>query len=176
MKTLDLDKHIRKIPDFPKKGVLFYDVTSLLTSPLAFGHIIEEMKVKYSSRSISGIVAIESRGFLFAAPLALHLRVPLLLARKKGKLPGKTISEEYSLEYGTAILEIHSDDLKPDMNLLVVDDLIATGGTLRATANMIERQGSRVAGIFSVIGLPFLNYNKILNGYEITTLINYHSE
>lgn len=176
MGKFDLDKHIRKVPDFPKKGILFYDVTSLLTNPEAFDHIVTEMIGRYSDRGISGIVAIESRGFLFAAPLALHLKVPLLLARKKGKLPGRTVSEEYNLEYGTGILEIHSDDLQKDMNLLIVDDLIATGGTLRAVANMIERQGSRVSGIFSVIGLPFLRYASVLNGYEVTTLINYQAE
>ena len=176
MDNFNLDNHIRKVPDFPKKGILFYDVTSLLTNPDAFGHIVKKMVDRYSNRAISGIVAIESRGFLFAAPLALHLRVPLLLARKKGKLPGKTVSEEYNLEYGTGILEIHSDDLKKDMDLLIIDDLIATGGTLKAVANMIERQGSHVSGIFSVIGLPFLKYEAVLSGYEVTTLINYHAE
>jgi adenine phosphoribosyltransferase len=172
----DLNRAIRKVPDFPKKGILFYDVTSLLTNPKAFSHIVEKMKKAYADKGITGIVAIESRGFVFAAPLALHLGVPLILARKKGKLPGKTISESYSLEYGTATLEIHEEDLGSGMNLLIVDDLIATGGTLRAVANMIERQDSRVAGIFAVIGLPFLHYEKLIGEYGVTTLIDYHGE
>lgn len=176
MADFNLDAAIRKIPDFPKKGILFYDVTSLLTNPKAFGFIVEKTKKQYSDRGITGIVAIESRGFVFAAPLALHLGVPLILARKKGKLPGKTISESYSLEYGTAALEIHEEDLKSGMNLLIVDDLIATGGTLRAVANMIERQKSRVAGIFAVIGLPFLHYDRQIGKYPVTTLIDYHGE
>ena len=176
MSEFNLDSAIRKIPDFPKKGILFYDVTSLLTNTDAFKYIAEKMKDKYTGKGITGIVAIESRGFVFAGQLALHLNVPLILARKKGKLPGETISESYALEYGEATLEIHKADIKDGMNLLIVDDLIATGGTLRAVANMIERQNSTVAGMFSVIGLPFLHYDRQIGKYEITTLINYDSE
>jgi adenine phosphoribosyltransferase len=176
MLEFNLDAAIRKVQDFPKKGILFYDITSILTNPPAFKFVIDEMKTIYAGKGITGIVAIESRGFIFAAPLALHLGVPLILARKKGKLPGKTISESYDLEYGAATLEMHAEDLKSKMNLLIVDDLIATGGTLRAVANMVERQGSKVAGIFSVVGLPFLQHDKKVGNYDITTLINYHGE
>jgi adenine phosphoribosyltransferase len=176
MSEFNLDAAVRKVHDFPKKGILFYDVTSLLTNPKAFRHIIDEMKKEYTGKKISGIVAIESRGFIFGAPLALHLGVPLVLARKKGKLPGKTISRSYALEYGEATLEIHQADISAGMNLLIVDDLIATGGTLRAVADMIEQQKSAVAGIFSVIGLPFLNYKNQVGNYAIKTLIEYHGE
>jgi adenine phosphoribosyltransferase len=130
----------------------------------------------YRDRGLTGIVAIESRGFLFAAPLALALGLPLILARKKGKLPGRTLSESYTLEYGSATLEIHAEDLPAGGNLLIIDDLVATGGTLRAVANMIERQGSAVAGVFCVVGLPFLKYQDTIGAIEVTTLIDYHGE
>lgn len=171
-----LDQNIRKIPDFPKKGILFYDITSLLMKPEVFNTIIEKMFEYYKDREIDGIIAAESRGFIFASPLCLKLNVPLLLARKKGKLPGKTISAEYSLEYGTATIEIHEQDLKKVKNVLIVDDLIATGGTLEAIANIVEKAGCTVKGVFGVIGLPFLNYEERLKKYNIKTFINYHGE
>lgn len=176
MPDFNLDDAIRKIPDFPKKGVLFYDVTSVLTNSKAFAYVMEEMRKRYTSDNVDAIVAIESRGFIFGAPLALELGIPLVLARKKGKLPGDTVSESYTLEYGEATLEIHKQDLPAGQKILIVDDLIATGGTLRAVANMIEKQGSSVTGIFSVIGLPFLKYDQHIGDYSVTTLINYDSE
>lgn len=176
MKEYNIDKAIRRVPDFPKKGILFYDFTSLLTNPEAFGYILGCMKEEYSNKNIDGIVAVESRGFLFGAPLALDMKVPLILARKKGKLPCETIAESYELEYGQDTLEMHVEDVKKGMNLLVVDDLIGTGGTLKAVANLIERLGASVAGIFTVIGLPFLNYNKNVGDYQVKTLIEYDSE
>ncbi len=176
MNGFDLDKAIRRVPNFPKKGIMFYDITSILTNPEAYSYVIEKMEEEYLNSDITGIVAVESRGFVFAGSLALKMKVPLLLARKKGKLPGNTISESYSLEYGEATLEMHEEDLKSGMNLLIVDDLIATGGTLNAVATMIEKRESKVAGIFSVVGLPFLNYDNIIGKYNIKTLINYDSE
>ncbi len=176
MADFDLDAHIRKVPDFPKPGILFYDITSVMMSPEAFGYCIDAMVGRYRGRGIEGIAAIDARGFLFAAPLARELRLPLLLVRKKGKLPGETVSREFELEYGTDVVEMHRADLATPRRLLLVDDLIATGGTLRAAADMIRESGSTVEEIFAVIGLPFLNYAGLLDGIDIHTLIEYHGE
>ena len=176
MADFDLDAHIRKVPDFPKPGILFYDITSVMMSPEAFGYCVDVMVERYRRRGIEGIAAIDARGFLFAAPLARELRLPLLLVRKKGKLPGETVSREFELEYGTDVVEMHRADLATARRLLLVDDLIATGGTLRAAADMIRESGSSVVEIFAVIGLPFLNYAELLDGIDIHTLIEYHGE
>ena len=130
----------------------------------------------YDMEKIDGIVAIEARGFVLGSCFALEQELPLILARKKGKLPGKTIAESYSLEYGEATLEMHVADLLPRKRYLIVDDLIATGGTLEAVAKMVERQGATVAGIFGVIGLPFLKYSARIGKYEPKTLIDYQGE
>ncbi len=172
---MNLDKAIRKVPNFPKQGILFYDVTSIFTNPKAFKYVVKEMIKMYDAVDIDGVIAIESRGFLLGAPFALKKSVPLVLARKKGKLPRNTISASYALEYGEATLEVHVEDLKPG-NWLIIDDLIATGGTLEAVAKMIEKQGGKVAGIFSIIGLPFLNYDKKIGKYNPKVLISYHGE
>jgi adenine phosphoribosyltransferase len=173
---MDLDKAIRKIPGFPKPGILFYDVTSIFTNPRAFRHVLKSMLDIYKETEIDGVVAIESRGFLLGAPFALKRKIPLVLARKSGKLPGDTVKQSYSLEYGEATLEIHISDLTPGKKWLIVDDLIATGGTLEAVARMIELQKAEVAGIFSIIGLPFLNYMEKISKYSPRTLIDYSGE
>ncbi|MGB3242337.1 MAG: adenine phosphoribosyltransferase, partial [Candidatus Omnitrophota bacterium] len=129
---MDLDKAIRKVPDFPKPGILFYDVTSIFANPEAFQFVLDKMDELYKDVEIDGVIAIESRGFLLGAPFALKRSIPLVLARKSGKLPGDTIAKSYSLEYGEATLEIHKSDLTPNKKWLIVDDLIATGGTLEA--------------------------------------------
>ncbi len=170
---MDLDKAIRKVPDFPKPGILFYDVTSIFTSPQAFRYVLDRMDDLYKNAEINGVIAIESRGFIVGAPFALRRALPLVLARKQGKLPGETVKQSYSLEYGEATLEIHKSDLAPGKKWLIVDDLIATGGTLKAVATMVEKQGAEVAGIFSVIGLSFLNYTEQIGQYNPKTLINY---
>jgi len=173
---MNLDNAIRKVKDFPKPGILFYDVTSIFTRPAAFQYVLDEMNELYKDTRIDGVVAIESRGFIVGAPFALKRSLPLVLARKKGKLPGDIIGQSYSLEYGEATLEIHKSDLTPGKNWLIVDDLIATGGTLEAVAKMIESQKASVAGIFSIIGLPFLNYMDKIKQYNPKTLIDYQSE
>ncbi len=173
---MDLDKAIRKVPDFPKPGILFYDITSIFVDPEAFQYVLDRMEDTYKNTEIDGVIAIESRGFLLGAPFALKKSLPLVLARKKGKLPGDTIARSYSLEYGEEILEIHRSDLVPGKKWLIVDDLIATGGTLKAVAEMVEDQKAEVAGIFSIIGLTFLNYMEKIKRYNPKTLINYDGE
>ena len=172
----NLDAAIRKIEGFPKEGILFYDITSILSNPEAFSFCISEMENLYKNRDISSIVAVEARGFLFAAPLAEKLGLPLVLARKPGKLPGKVMEKNFSLEYGVDVIQIQKDDIERGDKILLIDDLVATGGTLKAAAELIEDSGAVVEEIFCVIGLPFLNNFKLLKNYKLTTLQNYHSE
>ena len=172
----NLDDAIRKVPDFPKPGILFYDITSVLTNPDAFRYCIQSMVALYRDRKIDAVAAIESRGFIFAAPLCDRLGLPLILIRKKGKLPGRTISQKYDLEYGQAEIEMHDADIPRDADILIVDDLIATGGTVVAAAQLIESVGSRVAGVFAAIGLPFLDYQAKLGETMVDTLIEYFGE
>lgn len=171
-----IDEAIRKVPDFPKQGILFYDITSILTSPKVFKYCLDKMVSLYKDAKLDAIVAIESRGFLFASPLASSLSLPLVLARKKGKLPGETYSCRYNIEYGTAEIEVQRADIKAGSSFLVVDDLVATGGTLNAVRVLLEAGGASVAEYFSVIGLPKLNYEKILSPKKVTTLITYDGE
>ncbi len=171
-----LDKAIRRVPDFPKPGILFYDITGVLVNPEAFKLCIDEMVSIYKDGNFDAVAAVESRGFLFAAPFAERLGIPLVLIRKKGKLPGDTYECSYSLEYGTATVEVHKSDIKKGQKFLVVDDLIATGGTLAASKNLIEQGGAKVTDFFGIIGLPALNYEKILSPCKVTTLINYDGE
>jgi len=172
----NLDDAIRKVPGFPKPGILFYDITSVLANPDAFGYCINSMLKLYRGERIDAVAAIESRGFIFAAPFCQKLGIPLHLVRKQGKLPGKTISRSYELEYGSATLEMHVDDIVPGSRFLIVDDLIATGGTVAATCEMIRAGGAEPFAAFSVIGLPFLNYRSALKDLRIDTLIEYFGE
>src|SRR5574344_1537024 len=166
-----LDKSIRRVPDFPKPGILFYDITSVFVNPEAFKYCIDKMVEIYKDSEIEAIAGVDSRGFLFAAPLAEKLGIPMVLIRKKGKLPGDTYTCKYSLEYGTAEVEAHVADIKAGQKFLLVDDLIATGGTLTAAINLIKQGGAEVTDVFGVIGLPFLNYEKVLAPIKATTLI-----
>jgi adenine phosphoribosyltransferase len=176
MHMYDLDQAIRKIPDFPKKGILFYDITSILTTPQAFQYCIDRMYELYKDAAVDAVACVEARGFVFAAPFAYRMGIPLILVRKKGKLPGKTREKHFDLEYGQDIVAIHESDVKKGDRVLIVDDLIATGGTVKAAGELIEEMGGSVAGVFGVIGLPFLDYEVLLAQYEIQTLINYDSE
>ena len=171
-----LDKTVRRVPDFPKPGILFYDITGVLVNPDALKFVIEQMVEKYKDQKIDAVAGVESRGFIFAAPFAEKLGIPLILIRKKGKLPGDTYECSYALEYGTATIEVHKSDIKKGQNILVVDDLSATGGTLAAAKNLIEQGGAKVIDFFGVIGLPALNYEKVLAPCKVTTLINYDGE
>ena len=171
-----LDAAIRKVPDFPKPGVLFYDITGILVNPKAFSYCIERMTELYKGLAVDGVAAIESRGFIFAAPYAHKHGLPLILLRKKGKLPGDTYRVAFTLEYGQDVLEVHRADVRPGQKLLLIDDLIATGGTLRAAAQLLSMGGARVNSIFGVVGLPFLHYEEALKDFEVRTLIQYKTE
>ncbi|GHU81322.1 adenine phosphoribosyltransferase [Spirochaetia bacterium] len=176
VKQLNLDDYVRKVPDFPKKGVLFYDITGILVVPEAFNYCIDSMIEIYRDKRIDAVAAIEARGFLFAAPFAVRAGIPLILIRKKGKLPGKVVSKKYQLEYAEAEIEIHSGDVPAGKRILLLDDLIATGGTLTASRELLVFCGAEVPEIFGVVGLPFLNYREKLAGASVTTLIEYDSE
>ena len=173
---LDLDKYVRKVPDFPKKGILFYDITSILARPEAFQFCVESMVRIYKDKNIDAVAAIEARGFLFAAPFAIEMGIPLIPIRKKGKLPGITLSKKFDLEYAQAEIEVHREDVPAGKRILLIDDLIATGGTLSAARALLNAGGAEVPEIFGVVGLPFLNYAKALNPTPVTTLISYHGE
>lgn len=168
-----LDQAIRRVPDFPRPGILFYDITGVLVKPDAFKYCIEEMVNAYKDSDIDAIAGVESRGFVFAAPLAEKLGKPLILIRKKGKLPGNTYGCKYALEYGTAEIEVHKADIKAGEKILVIDDLIATGGTLKAARNVIEQGGATVAEFFGIVGLPELNYMDVLAPTPVKTLIDF---
>jgi len=174
--SLNLDDYIRKVPDFPKKGILFYDITSILSAPVAFKYCIDRAAEIYKDKNIDAIAAIEARGFLFAAPFAYKMNIPIIPIRKKGKLPGVTLAKKYDLEYAQAEIEVHSADVPKGKNILLFDDLIATGGTLNAARSILAEGGAIVPEIFGIVGLPFLNFKKILDPTPVTTLIEYHSE
>ena len=176
MSDLNLDDYVRKVPDFPKKGILYYDITSILAAPAAFKYCIGKMIEIYKNKKIDAVAAIEARGFLFAAPFAFHLNIPLIPIRKKGKLPGVTLSKKYDLEYAQAEIEVHSADIPRDKRILLTDDLLATGGTLNAARSLLIEGGAEVPEIFGIVGLPFLSYKKVLSPTPVTTLIEYHSE
>jgi adenine phosphoribosyltransferase len=176
MASFNLDDYIRKVPDFPQKGVLFYDITSILSTPEAFRFCIDRMFEIYQDKNIDAVAAIEARGFLFAAPFAFRMGIPLILIRKKGKLPGQTKTKKYSLEYAEAEIEIHPHDVPQGKQVLLLDDLIATGGTLNAARELITSCGATVPEIFGVVGLPFLSYEKALAPTPVRTLINYLGE
>lgn len=169
----DIKQYIRDIPDFPQPGVLYRDITPLLANPGAFKDVLESLAAHYRDAHIEAIVAVESRGFIFGAPLAYMLGVPFVTARKFGKLPYSTINVAYQLEYGEAIIEMHTDALTPGQRVLIVDDLLATGGTTAATVELVEKLGGEVAGVAFVIELTFLNGRARLGNHDIFALIQY---
>ena len=174
--TAFLDASIRRIPDFPKPGIVFYDITSVLANPKAFSYCIDEMQKLYQRGQFDAVAAIEARGFLFAAPFAINFQIPLIPIRKKGKLPGRTIQQSFTLEYGEDTIEIHADDINTGWRVLLVDDLIATGGTTKASIDLLFRAGASTCEVFSVIGLPFLNYKTAIAPTVVRTLIDFDSE
>ena len=162
---------IRTIPDFPEPGIQFRDITPLLANAGAFRQVVDLMAAPY--QNIGHIVSIESRGFIFGAPIAYCLGAGLIPVRKSGKLPFTTLSEEYSLEYGSSSVEIHTDAIQPGEKVVIVDDLLATGGTVKAAVNLIERLGAVVEGICVLIELDALGGRELLNGYTVHSQIVY---
>lgn len=177
MKTkIDLVKSIRSIPDFPKPGILFRDITTLIKDKQAFKESVELIAKRFSQDKIDYVVGVEARGFIFGGALATKLNLGFIPVRKKGKLPCKTKSITYSLEYGTDTLEIHEDALKPKDKVLIVDDLLATGGTVKAVADLVEAQGAEIIGIAFVIELVDLKGREKLKKYPIVSLVEFEGE
>lgn len=170
---MQLTDYIRDIPDFPKEGILFRDITPLLAEPEAFGQAVAELAAKFRGEKIDVIAAPEARGFIFATPLALKLDASFAPIRKPGKLPYKTLSYSYELEYGTDTLEMHADAISPGDRVLVVDDLLATGGTIEACCTMVEKAGGEVAGCAFLVELLGLGGAEKISKYETVSLIKY---
>jgi adenine phosphoribosyltransferase len=168
-----LKSAIRDVPDFPKVGILFKDITPLLQKPELFRASIEHLAGPYRNKGITHVASVESRGFIFGAPVAYILEAGYVPIRKKGKLPGKTVSYTYDLEYGTDTLELHADAFGDNARVLVIDDVLATGGTAFACTQLIKKLKSQVAGLSFVIELEFLHGRDKLRGFDVTTLIRY---
>ena len=173
MSALLAESLIRDVPDFPKPGILFKDITPVLQNPAAFAEAVEVMSQHARKYNPDVIVGIESRGFVFGAPIAVQLGIPFAMTRKLGKLPYDRITEEYALEYGTNTVEMHTDAITPGQRAYVIDDLLATGGTAAAAARLVERLNGRIAGFGFMVELTFLQGRENLRGYEIDALIAY---
>jgi adenine phosphoribosyltransferase len=171
--TLDLRAWIRDVPDFPKPGILFKDITPLLAHPEAFDAVVDRMAEAFAGRGIETVAAAEARGFIFGAPLALRLRAGFVPIRKPGKLPSATVALEYQLEYGTDRLEVHTDALGPGRRVLLVDDVLATGGTMRACRDLVKRTGAEVVACAFALELTFLKGRERLEPCEVFSLIPY---
>jgi len=172
-KRIDLEKFIRNIPDWPKKGILFRDITPLLADPNAFRASVDALCADFAEANIDYVAAVEARGFIFGAAVAQKLSAGFVPIRKKGKLPFKTENITYDLEYGTDTLEVHSDAVAEKAKVLMVDDLLATGGTMAAACKLIEKIGGQIVGIAFLIELRKLAGREKLSGYKIRTLISY---
>ena len=169
----DLRAKIREVPDFPKPGILFYDITTLLKTGDDFREVIDRMAEQVAGKQVDIVVGMESRGFIFSAPLAYKLGAGLVPVRKLGKLPAETIEVEYALEYGSATLEIHRDAIQPGQRVLIVDDLLATGGTVRGTVELVRRLGGEIVGLSFMVELSFLKGREQLGEFEIHALLTY---
>lgn len=164
---------VRDVPDFPKPGIVFKDITPLLADPLAFSTVIDLIVVHFGRGNIDKVVGIEARGFILASPVAYHFGAGFVPVRKAGKLPADTAAEEYALEYGAATLEIHTDTILAGERVLIVDDVLATGGTARAAANLVERVGGKVVGIACLIELGFLEGRATVGDHDVFSLLEY---
>jgi len=171
--AVDLTAHIRSIPDFPKPGILFRDITPLLRSPQAFQAAVDRLASHFQSEKVDIVAAAEARGFIFAAPLALQIGAGFVPVRKPGKLPFNTHAFQYDLEYGTDTLEVHIDGIEPGQNVLLVDDLLATGGTMEACCRLVERAGARVIGCAFVVELTGLGGAKRIAPHQSFSLVKY---
>lgn len=171
-----VEDYITSIKDFPKEGIIFRDITSVLQDKDGLVLAIDEMQKLLENVEFDVIVGTESRGFIFGMPLAYNLKKPFVLVRKKGKLPRETVSVQYDLEYGSAEIEMHKDAIKPGQKVVVVDDLIATGGTMKATAQLIEQLGGKVAKMIFLVELPDLKGREVLKEYEIESVVKFSGE
>jgi adenine phosphoribosyltransferase len=172
----ELQNYIRTVKDFPKEGIGFKDITTLIKDGPAFRQSIDDLAAVFKNKGAELVVGTESRGFIFGAALAYKLGVGLITVRKPGKLPAETIREEYALEYGTDAIEIHKDAIISGQKVLIIDDLLATGGTIAATANLVERLGGEIVGLGFLIELDFLKGRDRLKKYQVESLIHYDSE
>src|ERR1700735_2513155 len=168
-----LKKLIREIPDFPKKGILFYDITTLLKDKAGFATLIDQLSEHYVGQNIDLVLGMEARGFIFAPALAYRLNAGFVPVRKPGKLPAECVKFDYALEYGTNSLELHKDAIQKGQRVLIVDDLLATGGTAQATAKLAAMLGASIAGLGFVVELEFLKGRDKLKGYEVMSLLRY---
>jgi len=173
----EMDKYIKSIPDFPKPGIIFRDVTSVLIDPDGLKMAIDKMSAFLEGLEFDAIAGLESRGFLFGMPIAYNLGKPFVPVRKKGKLPRETVSQSYTLEYGgVSTIEVHADSIKPGQKVVVIDDLIATGGTVRAAAQLVERLGGEVVKILFLMELAGLKGREVLEGYDVSAVITYEGK
>ena len=175
MKTEDLKNKIRNIPNFPIKGIIFRDITTLINDGEAFRYVIDQLHERYRDKGIERVVGVESRGFIFGGALADRLGCGFVIARKPGKLPADTVEESYDLEYGKATLQVHTDSIEPGERVLIIDDLLATGGTLAATAKLVERLGGEIVEMVVVIELIRLKGREKLKNRHLFSLIKYES-
>lgn len=173
MLVADLKKVIREVPDFPKPGITFYDVTTVFRNAEAFQTVVSRMTERYRGVPIDAVAGVEARGFVLASAVALELKTGLILLRKPGKLPWKNESEDYALEYGTARIEVHRDAVEPGQRILVVDDLLATGGTAAAAGRLVDRLGGQIEGFAFMIELGFLEGRKKLGSAGVFSLVQY---
>lgn len=173
---MDLASLIRNIPDFPKEGIQFKDITTLLQNGPAFKYIIDGWKQRYVDKQLTAIVGADARGFIFGGALAYAMELPFIPVRKKGKLPADTISEDFDLEYGTDTMEMHADALKEGDRVVLIDDLLATGGTMEAMTKMVERLGAEIVDIAFVIELPPLKGREKLTKYPVHSLVEFMVE
>src|SRR5881296_4293539 len=173
MTTKDLASRIRDIPDFPKPGILFKDITTLLKDGASLKAAVDGLDEKIGKRAVDIVVGMESRGFIFGAPIAYNLGVGFVPVRKLGKLPADVVSVEYDLEYGSATLEMHKDAIKPGAKVLIVDDLLATGGTVAGTIELVKQLKGEIVALAFLIELAALRGRDKLQGYEVVTLISY---
>lgn len=171
-----IEDYVRSIPDFPEEGIIFRDVTSILQDADGFALAVDSMQALLEDTDADVIVGTESRGFIFGAPIAYNLHKPLVLVRKKGKLPCETIEQSYDLEYGSAVIEMHRDSIKPGQKVVIVDDLIATGGTIEAAAKLIEELGGEVVKIVFLMELAGLKGRERLRKYEVASVICYEGK
>jgi adenine phosphoribosyltransferase len=173
MTAEELRAKIREVPDFPKPGILFYDITTLLKDAEAYRDAVNLMVKPYKEAQVDIVVGMESRGFIFSGPIAYQLHAGLVPVRKLGKLPSETVSVEYALEYGSNTLEIHKDAIQPGQRVLIVDDLLATGGTVRGTIELVERLRGTIVGLDFLVELTFLKGRERLTGYQAASVIQY---